>query len=376
MAVLLILSVSLTACAPAATPTIVPTATSQPPAKAVTPTVAAPAAATPTAAAPKPTVAPPTATPKPATLRFGHDRTTSRAGVYIAIEKGFFKEQGIDIDINEFRTSTDAVAPLTGGQLDFAGMPLGVAFLNATDRGIPLKIVAGQGQDQPNWAPAWILLRKDLSDSGQVKSWKDLKGQKVGVPSRGSVLEMIIDKALQDEGMTVDDIDLVVLTMPDILVALANKSIAAGATSEPSTTSAVQQGFAVRWTPDYQHFGGKLQSGFVAFGPELAKNKELGQRWAIAYLKGARAYLDAFEKKTDRDEIIKILGKYTSLQDPKMFDVIGLPYLDPNGQMDLRSVGLQYAWYAQRGLYTGKTTFESLMDLSLVDYAAQQLGKR
>ena len=119
-----LLSLVAAACAPGAQPTPTPTAAPK----------AVPAAPTPTTAAPAP--AAPTPTPKPATLKFGTTGAVSYAGVYIAIEKGFFKEQGIEIEPVQFRAVTEMVAPLGTGQVDVIGMPLSTALLQAAERGI------------------------------------------------------------------------------------------------------------------------------------------------------------------------------------------------------------------------------------------------
>lgn len=187
------LALAFTACAPAAAPTATPTkapaaaATKAPePAPTQAAQAAKPAAATPTTAPAA------TAPPKQATLKFGSIQSVSDAGVYVAIEKGYFKEQGITIEVNNFRTVAELIAPLGTGQLDVTATPLSTALLAAADRGVDLKIVADKGLSLPNWEYAWIVLRKDLFDSGQVKTPADLKGMKIAVPSPGSLGEMTV----------------------------------------------------------------------------------------------------------------------------------------------------------------------------------------
>src|SRR3972149_4883279 len=70
-----------------------------------------------------------TPTPRPATLKFGTPQVIADAGVYIAIEKGYFKEQGITMEVVNFRTVAELIAPLGTGQLDVAARPPGVARL-------------------------------------------------------------------------------------------------------------------------------------------------------------------------------------------------------------------------------------------------------
>ena len=55
---------------------------------------------------------------------------------------------------------------------------LSVGFWNALVRGIKFRIVADRGHAQPGYLYQTVFMRKDLIDSGQFKSLKDLKGRR------------------------------------------------------------------------------------------------------------------------------------------------------------------------------------------------------
>ena len=61
-----------------------------------------------------------------------------------------------------------------------------------------MKLVADGTQDLPKWGSSWVVLRKDLADSGQVKTPADLKGMKIAIPSQGSYAQMIVELALAE----------------------------------------------------------------------------------------------------------------------------------------------------------------------------------
>ncbi|HLE81840.1 MAG TPA: ABC transporter substrate-binding protein, partial [Dehalococcoidia bacterium] len=138
----------MAACAPAAAPT--PTPTKAP----------AAVASTPTPAPPKPTAAPPTPTPKPATVRFGSPGAISDAGIYIGIEKGYFKEQGVDVQVLPFQSGPLMIAPLAAGELEVAGGTISTGLLNAIERGVALKIVAGKGSNVKGFDFSRFTVRK------------------------------------------------------------------------------------------------------------------------------------------------------------------------------------------------------------------------
>lgn len=368
--VLLITGLALFACAAPAAPTPVPTkAPAAAPTSAVEPSKpAAPTATTPPA---------PTPTPRPATLKFGALQAISDAGIYIAIEKGFFKEQGITMEVVNFRSQAEVLAPLGTGQLDVVSMPLGANLIAAADRGVEVKIVGEKGQSKPNWEFSWIVLRKDLADSGNVKTVADLKGMKLAVPSPGSIGDITVRKVLQEAGLKPGDVEIVVIAPTDQAAALANKAIAAAYTPEPFIARGIQEGFSVKWLPNSQASPDKnAQNALIVFGSALLKDQDLARRWLSAYLKGARDYLKAFTTKEGRQEIVDILVKFTTVKDPKLYDVMEMPYLDPNGQPNMSSLEDQYQWYVNLGLYTGKKTLKDIMDLSFLEYAVQKLGKQ
>ncbi|MDP2953397.1 MAG: hypothetical protein Q8O76_08800, partial [Chloroflexota bacterium] len=144
---------------------------------------------------------------------------------------------------------------------------------------------------------------------------------------------------------------------------------------EPYVAKGVQQGLFVKWIAQSNY--NILQTGFIIFGQKMVEDRDLAERWLTAYLKGTRAYLDAFgPKRINRDEAVSIMTKYTVDKDPKLYDIMEMPYFDPNGVPDKKSMDAVYKWFVAQGLYKGKTTFDDLLDLSFVNNAAQKLGKQ
>src|SRR5437879_3189994 len=79
---------------------------------------AAPAASPPTA--PEAGGATTAAAPAPATVKVGVVRTLTEAGIYIAMERGYFAEQGITLDLENFDTAAKAVPAVSTNQVDIS----------------------------------------------------------------------------------------------------------------------------------------------------------------------------------------------------------------------------------------------------------------
>lgn len=362
--VLLSLVLLVGACAPAAAPT--PTPTKAP----------AAVAATPTPAPPKPTAAPLTPTPKPATVRFGSPGAISDAGIYVGIERGYFKELGVDVQVLPFQSGPLTIVPLAAGDLEVAGGTISTALLNAIERGVALKIVAGKGSNVKGFDFSRFTVRKDLIDSGQVKEVKDLKGKKVAVASAKSGAEAIVSYLLKQGGLTIKDVELVAMTYADMLAAFSNKAIDAAIQVEPTLNAAVERGLVVRWPPGATSaiYGGEYQAAELVLSEPFSKNIDAARRFMVGYVKGQRDYNDAFAKGKDKDKIIAVLTKYTAEKDPALYEKMEMPFLNPDGKMHVPSIKMDFDYFKQMDYYTGKLELQSVIDTQFIDYAVQQLG--
>jgi ABC-type nitrate/sulfonate/bicarbonate transport system substrate-binding protein len=107
----------------------------------------------------------------------------------VAIEKGYFAEQGLEAELHTFRSGALTIAPLSMGQLDVGqGDAMGAPLLNAIHQGLPVRVVAGAARHTKKANSVHIVVRKDLFDSGEVTEPADLKGRKVAINKPGNVI--------------------------------------------------------------------------------------------------------------------------------------------------------------------------------------------
>src|SRR3954468_7823632 len=184
---------------------------------------APPAAAT----APAPSGAPagagaaPTLAPTAASFKLGLLYVFLDAGVFLGVERGYFREQGIDLELTKFNSATDFMPALAAGQLDGGGGGINAGLMNAIARGIAVKIVADKGINSAGHGN-WLVLRRDLADGGRVREVADLRGENVAVVSEQSAGAMAFDHEMQRVGFRLADLNTVVLGFPEINAALAN----------------------------------------------------------------------------------------------------------------------------------------------------------
>ncbi len=351
------------ACAPAASP-----AAPAPAASAA----AAPAGAPSSPPAAAPTVAP--AAPALTTLKVGLLYVFLDAGVFIGIERGYFREQGLDLDLAKFNSATDFLPALAAGQLDIGGGGINAGLLNAVARGIAVKIVADKGINSPGHGN-WLVLRRDLADSGKVREVADLRGEAVAVVSEQSAGAMAFDHEMQRAGLRLADLNTVVLGFPEINGALANGRIAAANQVEPFATVGVRQGILTKWKgmdevlPN-QHVAVLLYDQAIG-----AERHGLGDRFMVAYLKGVRDWVDAMDHDRGRDQVVDIMMRYTPLQDRTLFDDMSPAGLNPDGYINFDSVARDVRWYVDNGYMDQPIDVHAIVDHSHVDYALGVLGR-
>ena len=349
-----------------------PTATTAPAPKATAATAptAAPAPATPAAANPAP------AKQSLTVVRVGNMQVLSGAGVFVAQEKGYFKEQGIEVQQTYFDTGQQMIPALASGQLDVGSGAISTGLFNAIIRDIPLKIVAGQSSQPAGFGANGLVVRKDLFDSGKFKDYSDLKGKRIAIPAKGTASDILLDIALKKGNLTYKDVDVVEMPLPDMTTALANKSIDVALQNEPSRTISVAKGVGVAWKGGDQIYPGQVFTAWV-YSPKFAENRELGDRFMVALLKGVRDLEDAFMKKDPkaRAEIIPMLTKTLSVKDPAIYDKMTAAYLHPNGRFDPKLLEADQNWYIEHGFQKEKVDFTKAVDFSFVDYAVKQLGE-
>lgn len=297
----------------------------------------------------------------------------SVAGVYVAIARGYFQESGITNEFVPLASFNQLVGPIATGELEIGSAGPSAALFNAVERGIRMKIVADQNTAFPGRASAALMVRKDLIDSGQVKTLADLKGRTVALAARRATMELDLLKALKQGGLAANDIKLVIMPFPQINTAFAGKAIDAGFQLEPLVTAAVSQGLAVRFK-GHDEITPNRQNGFFVFSEQFAARTDVALAWMLAYVRGLRDYNDAILKNKDREFVIQTLMSSTTVKDRATYDRMVLPGIHPDGEVNVESIREAYRDFKAAGDIRGEVDLDQLIDLSFVRYARDVLG--
>ena len=268
-------------------------------------------------------------------VTWGTLRVTGEAPVFIALEKGYFKEQGLDVDVQFPGDASTIVSLLSTGRVDVLSGSPSPGFWNVVGRGVPLKIVLPIGSISGGRTPGftsgvWLVISKQAQASGAIKTFADLRGKTIAVPGFGLSGDIVLDHALRLGGLTRKDVTLKSLSFAQIPAAISNGAVDAAIENDPFATVGAEQGLFVRWKNGAEIYPGQVAAA-VVYGPSLLeKGHDVGVRLAIAFTKAARDYNEAFgPKHRNTAEIVGILTKYTTDKDPSLYPKLAWNYLDP-----------------------------------------------
>src|SRR3954447_25758054 len=114
---------------------------------------------------------------------------------YTALEQGYYKHFGLDVQIKGYTSGTDAVKAVQAGQIDLAWSPTPFA-MTLISKGTPL--VGIEGMDKVDWVLG--------ASGGGISSCSDLKGQSIGVDSIGGARYQALQAMLTKCNLTIQDV--------------------------------------------------------------------------------------------------------------------------------------------------------------------------
>lgn len=121
------------------------------------------------------------------------------APYFIAIEKGYYKEEGFDVEIVK-TTGSAATAALMSGDIPFSTS--GAAAMSAIMKGAPMKLIFFPW-DRPTFQ-VWAT-------DPTIKTLEDLKGKTIGIQSRGDTFEIALRMVFMQNGLDPDGISYTAL---------------------------------------------------------------------------------------------------------------------------------------------------------------------
>jgi NitT/TauT family transport system substrate-binding protein len=244
-------------------------------------------------------------------LRVGNGGTLFDAALYLALQRGYFVEQGLTVEVVPLPRIGHVLPPLVAGQIDAgAVLPSAELFESLRGEATAPRLVASAGRALPDQSAAVLLLaRKAAPPNAQLLRGAPFAADLTGAAGRNALLAL----ATLDLGS--EDVAWRHLAPADAAAALASGEVLAAYVLEPDATRLIAEGRARRWLgvdvldPDQD-------LALLAVSPNaLAQRAHLLARWLPAYLQGQRVLAAARRDPAERRHVEAELAQPLRLDD-------------------------------------------------------------
>jgi NitT/TauT family transport system substrate-binding protein len=318
----------------------------------------------------------PDTTVKPVSMKIGMLKLTSTAPIFIAMEKGFFTEEGIEVIPEWFEAAQPIAVATASGSVDVGATGITASLYNMIAGGQKLLIVADKGREQKGYSSSALMVPSDST----IASVQDLKGKKLGITQTGSTFHYMAGRLLENYGLTLADIELVPLgKVSAMMETLKSKQVDAVLLNEPNITAVVKEGYGkvIAQVGDEIEY----QTSGMFFSQKFADNRDAAIRFLKAYIKATNYYYDAVLVKKDGklapganyDEVISIIAKYTD--QPAENIKLGLPYMDRDGKLLAEDIKTQIDWYFNNKMIEKAVDYKTVVNTELLEEALKSAGK-
>jgi NitT/TauT family transport system substrate-binding protein len=269
---------------------------------------------------------------------------TADAAIFLAMEKGYFKEQGLDVELTRMTSGADAIALLATDKLDVGSGSASPGLFNAFKRGLPIQIVSDKSAVLPGIGPTGaatgagrLLVRTDLRESGQIKSMADLKGKRIAVNNVQSTSLNYVMRGISHGGLGKDDVVFVEMPFNQFIPALQKKAVDAVMAYPPmlyAIETRMKLGVALP-EADLDKTSANDGTNIMLFSEGFAKT-DAAKRFMVAYLKAQRDFARMIQQG-DMLESCRVINKYVPTT-PADCSGTSFTGVDVNGGVNVESL--------------------------------------
>jgi NitT/TauT family transport system substrate-binding protein len=290
---------------------------------------------------------------EPQKARIGVLRLSSSAPVFIAQDKGYFRDAGLEVDLKFFDAAQPIAVATTSGGIDFGITAFTAGLYNLAGKGT-LKVIGGMSREKAGYPLIGYFASNQAYASG-LKAPKDLAGRRVAVTQVGSSFHYSLGLLADKYGFRLGDVKVIPLqSLSNAAAALKGETVDAALLPASTARKLIDDGGAklLGWVGDETPW----QLGAVFASPKTLANKALVTKLLAALERADREYHDVILAAMKDGSapindgtrpLLDIIAKYTNLP---VEQVVGnCAYIDPDGKLDVKNVDNQIKWLQEQG---------------------------
>jgi NitT/TauT family transport system substrate-binding protein len=305
-------------------------------------------------------------------------RFVSSGPVFLALDRGYFKDAGLDVDLTFFEAAQPIAVAVVSGDVDFGSTAFTGGFFNLAGKGA-LKIIAAQSKEEKGFEGNAILVSNAAWDKG-FRKVGDFPGHSLGITQVGSSFHYQIGQLARLLGFDIKSVDLKPLqSLPNMVAALKGNRVDAIIIAPHLAKPLVAAGAAkfLGWYSDFDEY----QFGGLFTATATAQNRhDLTQRFVRAYQRGCADYAAALMQRDAKgarvfdassDAAAAEIAKYVYPGDPldksvPLVEASAFP-ADAAGRLNVGDIYNQIAWMKSQGLVDATVDPKTVLDLSFVE---------
>lgn len=307
-----------------------------------------------------------------AAINVGALRFTSHAASFVAFERGYFKEEGLDVTFKFFQAAQPMAIAVASKDVDYAVTAISGGLISLAEKGAA-KVIGGALMEEKGIDGQKILV-SDAAFQAGVTTPAQLDGKSWGITQAGSSFHYMGAKVAAKEGITLKFKPL--QKVGAVIGALKTGQIDSWSIV-PHIAKPLNKGGAVHIVGDVSDYISDYQVTVVFSSADNAANeREKTEAFLRAFSKGAADFNAALVDKTAGDDaaedMVKLVHKYVYADRPyeKAAPSIrnGAMRISENAALNMDSVKDQLDWFQSEGLVKDSITLDTLVDSS---YATQ-----
>lgn len=250
--------------------------------------------------------------------KLGYMKIVDNAAMFMAMEKGFFKAEGLELETVPMAGGAVIVQGVTSGDLQF-GWTNVISLYQARAAGFDFKLIAGGASNVKGKNESHAI---QVGKDSPIKTAKDLEGKTVAVNTLNNIVHLMAMAWVDKNGGSSTKVKFVEVPFPQMEAALSAGKIDAVSVHEPFATAALQKGgvrmLAQPWGDVLPKF---LIASWFASDKWIAKNRKTAQAFVRAVNRG----IDAIHADPDASRAAMV--KWAGLK-PELAGKIGLPVFE------------------------------------------------